>query len=276
MKKILLLFSMAGMILSGCSTDTSTGPTEDMLVVRGYVYANEPVWDIQITQTLALGSVDTTAPPINDATVLIAKGENIYELVLSDGDSGYYHYDGDDLNIEAGETISIQVTYGEHYASGETQVPQPPTGLALDKTSVSVPTFSGGFPGTGGFDREAMELTVTWDEDSEALFYVVVENVEENPVEISSGFPGRGGMNRRFVFPPTNRNDYRINAMQMTHFGKHSVKVYRVNQEYADLYGSRQQDSRELNEPLTNIDGGLGIFSAFNSASSYFTVTASE
>jgi hypothetical protein len=276
MKKILLLFSMAAMILSGCSTDTSTGPTDDMIVVRGYVYANEPVWDIQITKTLALGSVDSTAPPINDASVIITKGDDFYKLTPSDGDSGYYFYDGDDLIIQAGETIGIKVTYGEHEVSGKTSVPQPPTGLALDKTYVSVPTFSGGFPGAGGVDREAMELTVTWDEDSEALFYVVVENVEENPVDIASGFPGRGGMNRRFVFPPTNRNDYRINAMQMTQYGKHIVKVYRVNQEYADLYGSRQQDSRELNEPLTNIDGGLGIFSAFNSASSYFTVTASE
>ncbi len=85
-----------------------------------------------------------------------------------------------------------------------------------------------------------------------------------------------GGMQRRFVFPPTNRNEYRINAMQLTHLGKHIVKVYRVNQEYADLYGSRQQDSRELNEPLTNIHGGLGIFSAFNSASAIFTVEEAE
>ena len=41
--------------------------------------------------------------------------------------------------------------------------------------------------------------------------------------------------------------------MMMTHLGKHRVKVCRVNQEYADLYQSRNQDSRDLNEPLTNI-----------------------
>lgn len=59
--------------------------------------------------------------------------------------------------------------------------------------------------------------------------------------------------------------------MSITHYGLHRVRVYRVNQEYADLYDTRQQDSRDLNEPLTNIVNGLGIFSAFNSNEIYFT-----
>ena len=120
-----------------------------------------------------------------------------------------------------------------------------------------------------------MQMTVIWDEDPEALFYVVVENIEDGPTPIESGFPG-GRKPGRFVFPPTNRNDYRLNAMTFTHYGTHIVKVYRVNQEYADLYGSRNQDSRDLNEPLTNISGGLGIFSAFSSVSAVFIVTPQQ
>jgi hypothetical protein len=50
------------------------------------------------------------------------------------------------------------------------------------------------------------------------------------------------------------------------------VKVYRVNQEYVDLYENRQQDSRNLTEPLTNIKNGLGIFTAFSYAQAYFYV----
>ncbi|MDA3862202.1 MAG: hypothetical protein PF445_13365 [Melioribacteraceae bacterium] len=46
--------------------------------------------------------------------------------------------------------------------------------------------------------------------------------------------------------------------------------LYRVNKEYVDLYESRDQDSRNLNEPLTNIENGLGVFSAFASDSVYF------
>ena len=63
-----------------------------------------------------------------------------------------------------------------------------------------------------------MQLTITRDEEPEALFYVVVENAEENPVNIETGFAGRGDFNRRMVFPHKNRNQYQFNAMQLPHY----------------------------------------------------------
>lgn len=271
MRKILaFLLSIGFIIFYNCDENTVLNPGDENIVVRGYIYANEPVWDIQITHTLELGSTNSIAPPINDASVVFVKNNQQFQLKPSPGDSGFYHFDGDDLSIETGDEIEIQVSYGEKYATGKTKVPEPPLGLFLENDNIYIPSFTG-FPQQGGFDRTSMELQVSWETNKEALYYVVVENIDENPTEIETGFPGgRGPM--RFVYPPTNRNEYVINAMTLTHYGNHIIKVYRVNQEYADLYGSRQQDSRELNEPLTNIKGGLGIFSAFNSATAYFYV----
>jgi hypothetical protein len=104
---------------------------------------------------------------------------------------------------------------------------------------------------------------------TKALFYVVIDNIEETPVQVDSGFPG-GFRPSRFISSPTNLNEYSISRMDVRYYGTYEVKVYRVNQEYADLYGSRQQDSRDLNEPLSNIENGLGIFSAFNSVAVCF------
>ena len=83
---------------------------------------------------------------------------------------------------------------------------------------------------------------------------------------------GRGPM--RFISAPGSSNEYQVNRFMITHYGDHLVRVYHVNQEYADLYISRQQDSRDLNEPLSNIDNGLGVFSAFNSSSVTFRAYA--
>lgn len=52
----------------------------------------------------------------------------------------------------------------------------------------------------------------------------------------------------------------------------HEAEVYRVNGEYAQVYENRTQDSRDLNEPPSNIRNGLGVFSAFNSLSVSFEV----
>jgi len=68
------------------------------------------------------------------------------------------------------------------------------------------------------------------------------------------------------------KGNKQIVPMTLTQFGTYRVKIYRVNQKYADLYESRNQDSRELNDPNSNIINGLGIFTAFNSDSIFFEI----
>jgi hypothetical protein len=95
----------------------------------------------------------------------------------------------------------------------------------------------------------------------------VIENVDANPQQIESSFPTSP---MRIITQPTERDSLTVSAFSLTHYGRHRATLYRVNQEYVDLYASRQQDSRDLNEPLTNIKNGLGIFTAFNCDSVFF------
>ena len=266
MKPIIFVFLTILVCLTGCTKDTLLEPTEDQIVVRGYIYAGEPVSDIQITKTLPLGSEETQAPPVNDASVSLVKDGTSYTLVASAGDSGYYHYAGDDLAIEYGDEVEIQVDYVGETVSGKTIVPYPPEEVTASSNELVVPDeFI-----RGEMNDSTMSLTITWKEDESSLFYVVAECADEDPAEIAT-FDGGGGMGmRRFVFPPTNNNEYQIHRFSLSYYGNYVAKVYRVNQEYADLYQSRNQDSRDLNEPLTNIENGLGVFSAFASQAVYF------
>jgi hypothetical protein len=45
-----------------------------------------------------------------------------------------------------------------------------------------------------------------------------------------------------------------------------------VNKEYEDLFNNLEQDSRDLNEPPSNITGALGIFTAFAADSVFFEI----
>jgi hypothetical protein len=105
---------------------------------------------------------------------------------------------------------------------------------------------------------------------------VVIENNEQNQESIFPVFGGNFGRGNRGAFRrisrPTREDSYQINFGELTYWGQYVVKVYRVNQEYANLYENLTQDSRDLNEPPTNIKNGLGIFSAFNSKKVYFRV----
>ena len=264
-KVLLAALAAAGAIsLPGCSGDSTTGPGSNLVVIRAYLYAGQPVTDITITGTLALGSQDTLAPPINDAQVYLLKDGTRYDLVPSEGDSGYYHYEGSDLTVNEGDEFEIGVVYFGRTATGSTVVPPAPENVVASSDTLIVSTSR--FPGE---EQTGTTLEMSWDQVESALWYVMVENIDADPEPIiRGGFFGGGG--RRFIFPPTTSNEYTVRTITLTYYGNHRVSVYRINQEYADLYGSRQQDSRDLNEPLTNIRNGLGVFSAFNSQEVHF------
>jgi len=277
MMKFMGLVIVAGLLfLSGCTEDTPIVPGEDLVVIRGFIYANEPVREIQLTSTLPLGSEDLNAPPVNDAEIILIKNGTGYQLEPSTGDSGYYHYGGSDLSIEAGDKLEIQINYEGVVITGETEVPPPPEDITISEETLILPKTID--PSTGGFDKGALfgELTVRWEKVEGSLYYITIDNVEQELQEIiiDMGFRTMNLSESRFNFisNPTSRDSMRVNLRDISHLGRHVVKVYRINQEYADLYQSRNQDSRDLNEPLTNIKNGLGVFSAFNSDSLFFYV----
>jgi hypothetical protein len=67
------------------------------------------------------------------------------------------------------------------------------------------------------------------------------------------------------ISSPTTENHYRLNEMQLKYIGAYYTYAYHVNNEYVNLYKSREQDSWKMTEPLTIIKNGLGVFSAFAS-----------
>ncbi|MCD6116045.1 DUF4249 family protein [bacterium] len=265
MKKIYMLGALVALFMvTGCTEDASLVPEADQVVIQGYIFANEPVEDIRITSTLALSSEDTIAPPINDAEVYLMKDGMRYDLQLKDED-GYYYYDGTDLTVEEGDVFEINVNCFGKNASGITQVPPPPKDVAMTSNTLYIPEAV--YPGFE-IDSTKHVLIINWTEDPSALFYVVMKNLETNPepIEISGGGKFFGGKRGAFISAPSNMNKYIISFSNVSYYGRYSIKVYRVNKEYLDLYISKKQDSRDLNEPLTNIKNGLGVFSAFNSS----------
>jgi len=230
-------------VFHGCNENTDPILAQDIIVVQAYLYANEPITDIRLTRTLAL-DVDSEADPepVNDAVVSLIKNDEIYFLEPSPGDSGYYHYSGNDISVNESELFRIEIEHGDKNIYAETFVPEAPQGVSISSTIATVPNREEIFQ--GGIDMNDLIITVTWNNDAESLFYVTVENIEDNPIvvnETGDGFMRKGAFQRRMVFRPTRNNEFRISPMQFKYYGKHLVKVYHVNHEYADLFDSQQR-----------------------------------
>jgi hypothetical protein len=255
-----------GLLMLGCSEESPLVPQESLVVLQAYLYVDRPIRDIRLTSTLSLDAEGEVAPPINDAKVTLTKDAARYSLPPSAGDSGYYHYDGVDLTVKPGDRFTIEVECFGKTATGTTVVPSAPKDLGISSDTLAVPDFSNISPGNFPDFRSA-QLRVHWSNPDASYYYLVIENVDANPEQIESSFPTSP---MRIITQPTARDSLIVSAFTLTHYGRHRVTLYRVNQEYVDLYESRQQDSRNLNEPLTNIKNGVGIFTAFNSDSVFF------
>ncbi|OGJ95013.1 MAG: hypothetical protein A2487_11525 [Candidatus Raymondbacteria bacterium RifOxyC12_full_50_8] len=265
--EIILIAAIFMVLMTGCSNTGQNPQYVEMAVVDAYLFANEPLDDIRLSSLIPYGSEDTIGTPINDADITIKQNGRLYHLT-STGDSGLYRCADSDLVIEEGKTYEIEFKYYGKTISAKTTVPPKPEDVSIS-TGVFYINEDSARPGSF---RDTTNLEyITWNNQDTGYFYVVIENIEENPESIDRDTAFSRGF--RFISMPTRSNSYMINPMfTFKQYGRHRAKIYRVNKEYADLYERREQDSRSLNEPFTNINNGLGIFTAASCDSVLFEV----
>lgn len=269
-------FVVFGLLFSSCEEENLNTIAANQFVVEAFLYAGEPIRDIRIKTTFPLSDEDDTSIPILDASVTLIKEGDRFMLIPS-GLDGYYHYPDDDLEVATNDVFQIEVTYNGITATAETTVPAPTEGLRISQDSIIVPRL----PISEG--REAIEMTIreflsqsrieaVWDNSEEDLYFMVVESDTDTLDPILPAQVIEALEQFRFVSEPTRSASLFFLGGALVSYGTYSVKVYRINEEYAALYENRQQDSRDLNEPPSNVENALGVFSAFNSQEVFFHV----
>lgn len=272
-QQIILLIILAGISCLQCSEEVKT---KDNFVMEAYLYSNESIRNIKINEILAVESSDTIAPAIEDATVILKKESQEY-LLQFDNASKTYFYPGNSLQVKPNDFFEITVVNKSRTAMATTVVPQPTKGLALSDTKINIPQLQLNFS-----TRDQLvalfanaRVTVTWDNSENDLHFIAVESLDKFDPIFPSNFPTTVvGLFRtfRFVSAPNRNNSYTIVGLSLETYGRYRVKVYRVNKEYADLFENQTQDSRDLNEPPSNVNNAFGLFSAFASDSAFFDV----
>lgn len=264
-----LIFSVFA-ITSGCSdSDTPfTVPDPTTFVIQAFVFAGEPIDQVFVSGVLPIDAgPDDVAPPISDASIVIRRGSDRFELLPVTDEPGRYEYVGDPA-IRVGDELHLEASYAGTTASATTTVPASPSDLELSSDVLDVFDPFASFGGVGELLERS--VAVRWSNPSDELHYVVVENLEADPTILPTTEVVQEVL-PRIITEPTPTDSTVVLQILLTHYGQHRVRLYRVNEEYADLYQGLTQDSRNLNEPPSNIDGALGIFSAFASDSAFFT-----
>lgn len=280
MKKNVLLIITLALIITSCEKN-SIIDINDILVLEGYLFQNEKVDSIHLVKSLPFATEDTVYTFVNDAQVSLFWNNQQYQL--NSIGNGYYSYSGDNLSVEEENTYYIEINYNGQIITSKTKVPKKTIIHPLKETTVFIDTVFVFGPSQFNGTEEALE--VIWDNPDNSYYYVVIESADSTADDIIMGnddfpdfpdfpnFPGnRPSSMFRFRSEPFIGDRYVINTRMLTKYGIHKVKVYSVNEEYANLYENRTQDSRTLSEPVTNVTNGLGIFTAFSYAEVSFYV----
>ncbi len=259
------------LLLSSCineefdPTDTST------VIIEGYLYEGTGVDSIKISQLIPFYREEGTSYEITDAEVSIVSNGETYSLTHNSSKPGVYQYNGADLNVIVGNEYKIQLDYFGKEVSAITIVPDKPIDLSISIDSIGMSPIT-------SFDdlfnqEESEDIEVSWSNSDGDYYFVLTENIEENPEDINQlDFGGQQRPNFSFRSSPTNLNSTTITPFSLSQFGQYRVVIFHVGQEYVDLYETSDQDSRNLTEPLSNVQNGLGIFSSFSSDTVYFEV----
>jgi len=250
----------------GCDDGSPLASGSEQLVVTGYIHAGDPASEISVAVTLPLDADSTLSPAVNGARVVLIRDGQSHDLELVPGDSGLYRYTGPDLIPATGDLFRLQVEYGGQLVTATTEVPPPPAGLTASAEQLVVEADTLFLPGQFG-DDDGETLTVSWEVEDDAHYLVTVESIEAGADSVESIFSRRAGSYGSQVMRD---GEAVIQSRSIACYGRHEVRVYRANEEYAELSAFRVQNLNDLAEPPSNIDGGLGLFTAFNSAAVEF------
>jgi uncharacterized protein DUF4249 len=247
----------------------------DNYVVEAYVFSKEPIREVTVKTLVPLSDPEGESASIETAIVTIKKNANSYSLTYNSR-SRKYEYLGADLEILPKEVIDLEVEVNGRVSKATTIVPTPPVNIQSTKDQMVIPVINSGLDFLNGDPLADAEIIVNWSNPNNELHYSVIEFRSNllKPILPPDVQQVVDGILEDFaiITVPSTDTTLTVSGALLPSYGPYMVKIYKVNQEYADLYDSEEQDSRDLNEPPSNIINARGIFSAFASDSVAFEV----
>ena len=245
MKNSIIKTLIIGVIIAFYSCENNTVNIEsDIPVVEAYLMPGSSINQVKITTLIPYSTDEETGSqdPISGLEILITENENSYLLNPIDNNPGYYSYSDQDLVIGENKTFTLEFEYNGKLISATTITPEKPTGFSISNSTIYVERMEEGSVPSGGSSDETYEIL--WDNPDESYYYITISCIEENydfinymledMLENDSEIDIEDFIST--LSEPSTLDVYNINSRRLTFFGTYEVVLFKVNQEYVDLY----------------------------------------
>lgn len=263
MKKINIYFLLIIIIIASCD-ETLDYETINIPVVEGYLYEGKSIDSLKISNIINYGN-EEQLDFLEITNIQIKVNEEVFPLIEIKRDSTITFKSEEDFIIEEGESYELSFNYGDELISATTTGIAKPDGLSMSQTSIYIERVSSGsFP---SFDNETIEII--WDNPEDDYFYLVIKYLEEEADPVMEDFDLDPF---DIVGEPMQTDVYNIHSRMLMHYGEYMVVLFRVTQDYANMFERIDNTSQSLTEPYSNIENGKGIFTAIASDTIFFNV----
>jgi len=261
-------------LLSGCFESELVFENQYEPVVEAYLYVGKQVENVGLSSMISFGDDSQGGDAITDAQMDLESESDSWVLAHNDSLPGSYFLD-EVPEMIPGDTFRLSIEINGEGLSAVTVIPDAPPAVTLSSGTVYIPKVEDMRDFMSVEMPDPVELS--WDNPEARYYFLDIQNIESYPLSIMPDPPDDrpappGGFAFQMITEPTNNNFYSIDLRQLEYFGTHRIVFTSVNEEYVYLYNSLNQDTRELNEPFSNVENGLGIFTAFNSDTLYLEV----
>lgn len=257
-------------LVVGVSCEKRNSPFSDIPVIESYLSPGDiPV--VKIYRQIPFSSdVDYAADDIDNLEVILISGDISHTLNPS-GDGIY-----SDSLIKVDEAdYRLSFVYNSKNVTATTSVPYKPLDFAISDDKISVMRMTSGTMGQMGAFQMPEPVYLTWTNEDDSYYLVVIECIEENPDPVREFTDTIPEGSFRFRKRPTNSQGIEIRPQEFQYFGDHRVILFHVLPDYASLYDETESSSQNLTNPSTSITNGYGIFTGLNSDTLFIQVNES-
>ena len=182
---------------------------------------------------------------------------SVNNIALTETSSGTYFLDLEEDVITEGQTYTLQFDYNGKSIEAATTIPSPVSTLAVEPQTLHISSIS-------FWDfSDTTQVLISWDDIDNGYYQVYIDSPNNPDIPSMDFF-------KRRMMQPTKGNSYKVSRRQFRSTGTHTIYVYKVSKEYAELY--ERISASDLANPVSYIQNAFGIFTSISVARVSITV----
>jgi hypothetical protein len=191
---------------------------------------------------------------------------NAIEYPLTPEGNGIYTDTAGAITVSSDRSYSLLFLFNGNLVTSQTIIPEKPTSVTQSVTTLKMAQFD---PENSSGTRPPDPVEINFENSDASYYLLTVECMETTLVPvIKDSIPA----NDMLASMPVTGDKINIQPMQIRYFGRNRIILYHINPEYSTFFMHQASNSQNYEEPPSNIENGLGIFTGINADTLYLNV----